>query len=107
HLIEEASHRRYAHQYLKQNWPHIGKLSRSMARRYGFLSTLIIIGQLVHPNIYRNLGLPVEALKIAKNNPHRARIRREMSKQLVEFLTATDIVDEKVAPRWRAAGLMG
>jgi hypothetical protein len=107
HLIEEASHRGYTHQYLKQNWPHIGKFGRSMARRYGLLSTVIIIRQLVHPGIYKNLGLPIEALKMASNNPHRARIRREMSKQLVEFLAATDIVDEKVAPRWRAAGLMG
>jgi hypothetical protein len=61
---------------------------------------------LVHPDIYKNLGLPVEALETAKNNPHRARIRREMSAELVEFLTETDIVDKKFAPRWRAAGLM-
>jgi hypothetical protein len=106
HLIEEARHRGYAHQYLKQNWPHIGTFRRSMARRYGLLSTLVIIWQLVHPDIYKNLGLPSEALKMAKNNPHRARIRCEMSAELVAFLTEVDIIDEKVAPKWRAAGLM-
>lgn len=106
HIIEEARHRGYAQQYLKQNWPHIGKFRRSMARRYGLLSTLIIIWQLVHPDIYKNLDLPPAALEMAKNNPHRARIRREMSAELVEFLTETDIVDEKVALKWRAAGLM-
>jgi hypothetical protein len=77
-----------------------------MAQRYGLLSTRIIIWQLVHPDIYKNLGLPAETLEIAKNNPHRARIRREMSKELVEFLIEIDVVDEKVAPKWRAAGLM-
>jgi hypothetical protein len=106
HLIEEARHRSYAHQYLKDCWPQVGKLQRSMARRYGFLSTRVIIGQLVHPDIYRNLGLPADARKIARNNPNRVRIRREMSADLVAFLTATEIVDEKAAPRWRAAGLM-
>ena len=106
HILEEARHRGYAHQYLKQNWPHIGKFRRSMARRYGLLSTQTIIWQLVHPDIYHNLGLPPEALKMAKNNPHRARIRREMSAELVEFLTEVDIVDERVALKWRAAGLM-
>jgi len=106
HILEEARHRGYAHQYLKQNWPRIGKYRRSLARRYGLLSTLVIIWQLVHPDIYRNLGLPPEALKTAKNNPHRERIRREMSAELVAFLTEVDIVDKKVAPKWRAAGLM-
>jgi len=77
-----------------------------MARHYGLLATRIIIGQLVHPDIYRNLGLPADARKIAKHNPRRVRIRREMSAELIAFLTATDIVDEKIAPRWRAAGLM-
>ncbi len=106
HLIEEARHRGYAHQYLKQNWPQVGKFRRSMARRYGLLSTRTIIWQLVHPDIYKNLGLPPEARAMAKNNPHRARIKREMSAQLVEFLTEIDIVDGKAAPKWRAAGLM-
>jgi len=106
HLLEEARHRGYAHQYLKQRWPRVGKFQRSMARRYGLLSTRIIIGQLVHPDIYRNLGLAANARKIARNNPYRFRIRREMSAELIAFLTETDIVDEKVAPRWRAAGLM-
>lgn len=106
HMIEEARHRGYAHQYLKQNWPRVGKFRRSMARRYGLLSTKIIIWQLVHPDIYKNLGLPPEAWEIAKNNKHRARIRREMSAELVDFLTEIDVVDEKVAPKWRAAGLM-
>jgi hypothetical protein len=106
HIVEEARHRGYAHQYLKQNWPHTGKFPRSMARRYVLLSTSIIIWQLVHPDIYKNLGLPPEALEMAKNNPHRARIRREMSAELVEFLSEIDVIDEKVAPKWRAAGLM-
>lgn len=106
HMLEEARHRGYAHQYLKQNWPRIGKFRRSMAQRYGLLATRIIIWQLVHPDIYKNLGLPAETLEIARNNPRRARIRREMSKELVEFLTEIDVVDEKVAPKWRAAGLM-
>jgi para-aminobenzoate N-oxygenase AurF len=106
HIIEEARHRGYAHQYLKQNWPHLGKFRRSMARRYGLLSTLTIIWQLVHPEIYNNLGLPPQAMKMAKNNPNRARLKREMAAGLVEFLTEIDIIDESVGPKWRAAGLM-
>jgi hypothetical protein len=106
HMIEEGRHRAYAHQYLKQNWPRVGRFRRSMVRRYVLLSTRVIIGQLVHPGVYKILGLPAEAVVMAKNNPHRARIRREMSAELIQFLTQTDIVDEKCVPRWRAAGLM-
>jgi len=106
HILEEARHRGYAHRYLEQNWPRVGKFARSMARRYGLLATRIIIWQMVHPAIYQNLGLPAESLQMAKQNPHRARIRREMTAGLLEFLTAVDIVDEKAASKWRAAGLM-
>ena len=63
HIFEEARHRGYAREYLKQNWPRVGKLARSMARRYGLLSTRIVIWQLVHPDIYKNLGLPPEAIE--------------------------------------------
>ncbi|MFZ1888125.1 MAG: diiron oxygenase [Candidatus Binataceae bacterium] len=107
HILEEARHRGYAHQYLRQNWPHVGMFRRSMIRRYGLLATTIIIRQLVHPDIYENLGLPTEALEMAKHNPNRSRIRREMTAHLVEFLTDTDIVDKTAALKWRAAGLMG
>jgi hypothetical protein len=106
HILEEARHRGYAHQYLKENWPGVGRFARSMARRYALLATRIIMWQMVHPDIYKNLGLPPEALEIAKSNPRRVRIKREMAAELVEFLTAIDIVDEKTAPKWRAAGLM-
>ena len=106
HILEEARHRGYARQYLRLSWPGVGMFRRSMIRRYGLLSTVIIIRQLVHPDIYKNLGLPAEAREMARNNPHRARIRREMSAQLVEFLTETDIVNKTSALKWRAAGLM-
>ncbi|MFZ0659230.1 MAG: diiron oxygenase [Candidatus Binataceae bacterium] len=106
HILEEARHRGYARQYLRLSWPRVGMFRRSMIRRYGLLSTVIIIRQLVHPDIYKNLGLPAEAREMARNNPHRARIRREMSAQLVEFLTETDIVNKTSALKWRAAGLM-
>ena len=62
--------------------------------------------QMVHPSVYKNLGLPAESLEMANKNPHRARIRREMAAGLIEFLTSVDIVDEKAARKWRAAGLM-
>jgi P-aminobenzoate N-oxygenase AurF len=106
HIFEEARHRGYAHEYLKQNWPQVGTFKRSMARRYGLLATRIMIWQLIHPDTYKNLGLPPEALEMASNNPHRARIRREMSAELVGFLTQIDVIDKKAAPKWRAAGLM-
>ena len=106
HIFEEARHRGYAHEYLKGSWPQVGTFKRSMARRYGLLATRIIIWQLIHPDIYKNLGLPPEALEMAKNNPLRARIRREMSAELVGFLTQIDIIDKKATPKWQAAGLM-
>jgi len=106
HIVEEARHLGYAKQWLKENWPNLGPIRRAMAKRDALMSTSIILWQLVHPDIYRNVGLPPEAAAIAKSNPHRARIRREMSQGLVDFLSEIEIIDDKIAPRWRAAGLM-
>ena len=58
HIFKEARHRGYAHEYLKRSWPQVGTFKRSMARRYGLLTTQIMIWQLIHPDIYKNLGLP-------------------------------------------------
>jgi len=106
HIVEEARHLGYARQWLKDNWPNIGSLRRAMARRDALMTTSIIIWELVHPDIYKNVGLPAEAAQIAKQNPYRKRMKREMSQELVEFLSEIDVIDTKFAAKWRAAGLM-
>ncbi len=106
HIIEEARHLGYARQWLKENWPRLGPVRRAMAKRDALISTAMIIWELVHPDVYKNVGLPPEAAKVAKHNPHRAQIKREMSQELVEFLGEIEIIDAKIAPKWRAAGLM-
>jgi hypothetical protein len=106
HIVEEARHLGYAREWLKENWPRTGKIARALAKRDALMSTSIIIWQLVHPDVYKNVGLPPEAVQIAKNNPHRAHLKREMAAEVVEFLSELEIIDEKAAPKWRAAGLM-
>jgi len=106
HIVEEARHLGYARQWLKENWPKTGRIQRAMARRDALISTSIIIWQMVHPDVYKNVGLPPEAFQMAKHNPNRARIKREMSAELVEFLSELDIIDDKFASKWRAAGLI-
>jgi hypothetical protein len=41
HVFEEARHRGYAHEYLKQSWPQAGTFKRSMARRYGLGTEMV------------------------------------------------------------------
>ena len=41
HIFEEARHRGYAHEYLKQNWSQVGTFKRSMARRYGLGTEMV------------------------------------------------------------------
>lgn len=106
HIVEEARHLGYARQWLKENWPRLGRVQRAMAKRDALISASIICWQLVHPEVYRNAGLPPEAAKVARDNPNRARIKREMNAELVDFLREIDVIDEKIAPRWKAAGLM-
>jgi hypothetical protein len=106
HIVEEARHLGYARQWLKENWPSMGKVRRATAKRDVLVSTAIIIWELVHPDIYKNVGLPPEAAQMAKHNPNRKRMKREMAQELVEFLSEIDVIDDKFASRWRAAGLM-
>lgn len=106
HIVEEARHLGYARQWLKKNWPRLGPVGRARAKRDARVLTSVILWAMVHPDVYRNVGLPPQAAGIARHNPHRAPQRREMSRELVEFLSEIEIIDARSAARWRAADLM-
>ncbi len=106
HIIEEARHLGYAREWLKSNWPRLTAVQRAFARRDALISTRIMCSILVHPDVYRNCGLPDLARKIAAANPCAKKTILEASAEVARFLSELGVITERLAPKWRAAGLM-
>lgn len=106
HIIEEARHLGYAREWLKVNWPKLGPVQREWTRRDALVSTSIMASILIHPDVYKNCGLPAEARAIARQNPHTRKTILEASAEVTGFLADLGVINERLAPKWRAAGLM-
>jgi para-aminobenzoate N-oxygenase AurF len=106
HLIEEARHLGYARRWLEENFPRLPALTRMLARVEAPITTGIILSQLISPEVYRNVGLPPDAVRIARRNPARRRMRQAMCAELTGFFEQIGIVNKSTAPRWRAMGLL-
>jgi hypothetical protein len=106
HIIEEARHLGYAREWLKANWPVMGGIRRELARYDALVSAAVTASMLVHPDVYRNCGLPRDARAMARKNPHAAKVIREASADAVRFLTRLGVINPRLEPGWRVAGLM-
>ena len=106
HIIEEARHLGYAREWLKHNWPKLGLVQREWTRGDALISTRIMASILVHPDVYKNCGLPPEARRVARKNPNTRKTVLEASSEVTRFLSELGVIDERQAPRWRALGLM-
>ena len=106
HIIEEARHIGYAREWLKGNWPKLGLVQREWTRGDALVSTRIMASILVHPDVYKNCGLPPEARRMARRNPNTRKTVLEASAEVTEFLSELGVIDARQAPRWRALGLM-
>src|SRR5262249_48509797 len=106
HIVEEARHLGYAREWLKENWPRLNAFQKAWARRDAPVSARVLTWVRWRPDVYKNVGLPPEARKIARTNPHTRETVIKASEEMVEFFQQLEIIDAGIAPKWRAAGLM-
>ncbi|WP_051342931.1 AurF N-oxygenase family protein [Pseudonocardia spinosispora] len=87
HVTEEARHVRYAREELSRIMPKANFAQRVIARWLTALSAHQIATNLIHPDVYRSVGLdPKEARKVARANPHHQETFRWTARKLVPFL---------------------
>jgi len=107
HVTEEARHVRYAREELaritpKQNW-----LERAVGRWLTAVSAHRIATNLIHPDVYRSVGLdPKVARKAARNNPHHQETIRWSARKLVPFLREQGMISGPSEILWRKAFLV-
>jgi hypothetical protein len=107
HVVEEARHVRYAREELVRG---IEKLSRPALELHRLVTAVVayaVMDVLVHPGVYRSVGLdPREARAAALANPHHQETRRWMAEKVVAFLTEVGMIGGPSKRIWRKAHLI-
>src|SRR5260370_22886126 len=70
------------------------------------LGTMTLLSQLVNTRVYGEVGLPPEAASLARRNPAQRRFWQDACAELIEFLDQIGAVNWRIAPVWRALGMM-
>jgi hypothetical protein len=106
HVIEEARHLGYARHWLEENYARMPLPMRVWIRMQAPIVTSTLLSQLVNARVYDECGLPPQAASMARRNPARRRFRRDACAELIGFLDRIGAVNWRVAPVWRALGMM-
>jgi hypothetical protein len=107
HVVEEARHVRYAREELVRG---VGSLSRRALEVHRLVTAVVahtVVNILVHPAVYRAVGLdPREARAAALANPHHRETRRWMAEKIVPFLTEVGMIGGPSRRIWQKAHLL-
>jgi hypothetical protein len=107
HVIEEARHVRYARGELVRIMPKVNRLERELARYFSARIAYVVARNLVHPEVYRSVGIdPEVGRKAALANPHWQSSLRWSARKLVPFLRDQGIIGGPTEILWRKANLL-
>ena len=107
HVIEEARHVRYAREEVLRGTPGLSRAARSYHRAMLARTAFIVTRALVHPRVYRSVGLdPYEARKVAWANPHYRETLRWAGSKLTSFLDENNLIGGPSRKIWQAVSLV-
>ena len=107
HVTEEARHVRYAREELARIMPRTNRAQRMLARWLTAAAAHRIATNLVHPDVYRSVGLdPKVARKVAAANPHHQETIRWTARKVVPFLREQGVLGGPSEVLWRKAHLV-
>jgi hypothetical protein len=107
HVTEEARHVRYARDELVRITRRGGRARRAVGRWLTALAAYRIATNLIHPDVYRSVGLdPRLARGVAMANPHHRETLRWTARKLVPFLRETGMIGGLSEVLWRRAQLI-
>ncbi|MDQ2708036.1 MAG: diiron oxygenase [Actinomycetota bacterium] len=93
HVTEEARHIRYAREELARIMPKTSPAQRAAARWLSAAAAHRIATNLIHPEVYRSVGLdPKVARKVARNDPHHQETIRWTARKVVPFLSEQGMI---------------
>ena len=107
HVTEEARHVRYAREELSRLVPSMNRAEIEVARTLTAIAGYRIATNLVHPEVYRSVGLdPKQAAAVARANPHHQETVRWTARKLVPFLREQKMIGGPTELIWRKASLV-
>ena len=109
HVLEEARHISFARAELLRMVPKVGRLAMAVNRVALALTAPLLVGLMIHPDVYRAVGLdPGQARRAARTNPHHRESLRWMGERLVGFLAEAGMIRGRLTTAlWRRSGLLG
>jgi hypothetical protein len=104
HRAEEARHLAYARMTLAEHWANAGWLERRRVRGLAPRAIGALMGALVHPGVYRTVGLPpFRTWWKAQRTPQRVAVRHQATREVLRAMLDAGVLERGKIPRpWRA-----
>jgi hypothetical protein len=107
HVVEEVRHVRYARAELARQVRAAGRARLRFDRMVIARSAYLTGTGLVHPDVYRSVGIdPAEGRRAAWANPHHRETLREAGRRVVAYLSDLDLIGGPGLALWRRSGLL-
>jgi hypothetical protein len=107
HVTEEARHVRYAREELLRIVPGLSRWQRAVGRYLTARIAFLVARNLVHPEVYRSVGIdPEVGYQAALANPHWRETLRWAARKLVPFLREHGLIGGPSEVLWRRAFLV-
>ena len=104
HRAEEARHLAFARMVLPEHCAQAGFVERTRIRYLAPLHIKMLFEAMVHPGVYRTVGLPeMPTWRAAHRTPQRVQIRHDATRPILRTLLDIGVVKKGRVPRgWRA-----
>lgn len=107
HVVEEARHVRFAREEVERQMAGIGPIAKVVANLVSALVAYFVAESLIHPDVYKHVGLdPKAAVKAARGNPNYAESRRWMGEKIMGFLQDQGMLTWYTKPIYAKAKLV-
>jgi len=103
HRAEEARHLAYARMTLAEHWANAGWLERRRVRSLAPRAIGALVASLVHPGVYKSVGLPgFRTWRAVQRTPERIAVRHAGSRAVLKALFDAGVLERGKVPRaWR------
>lgn len=107
HVLEEARHVTFAREEVVRLMRECGPAQRAYHRYVTALVSLCIVRSLVHPRVYRAVGIdPKVGVRAARTNPHYHETVRWCGQKIMSFLDEAGLVGAPAMGLWKQAHLL-
>jgi len=103
HRAEEARHLAFARMVLPEHWARAGRIERARVRYVAPRHIKMLFSMLVHPGVYRTVGLPaMETWRAVQRTPERLALRYDATRPILDALLDAGVLRRGRIPKgWR------